>query len=182
MTDDKKLANEKEDERQPTEGEVTAKKVSPPWPVITVAVFISVLLLALAAVSWLWVQGAVTSNVRDMQSRLPAQERQFGYDTEERHERWYGGFGNMTAPAASGVVTKIDGDTLTVAGYGKAISVKTTDETIVSGDGDTVEVNDTVVVTGDTDDDGTVTATRVIIRNEPAGRPQLENRRTPPNA
>ena len=85
-------------------------------------------------------------------------------ESTDRPER-SGGRGSFMTPAASGVITAIDGDIITVAGGGKRVTVKKTANTVISGDEGNIAVNDTVIVTGTTSDDGMVTATRIVVRN-----------------
>lgn len=70
-----------------------------------------------------------------------------------------GGFGMMRGESGnsstriSGVVTAVDGDTLTVAGNGTTVTVKVTDSTTYSGSSKPATVNDSIVAVGTTSDD-----------------------------
>jgi hypothetical protein len=66
----------------------------------------------------------------------------------------------------NGVVTKIDGSMLTVAGYGTTSTVKTTDTTTFYGSATNVGVNDTVTVLATKASDGSLTATSVGISRQ----------------
>ncbi len=164
--------------------EMTNTKSSPPWPIITVGVFITVVLFALLAAGWAWVGSVVHHSAVQENARMGRDaERGYGDDVPGSRESmpYEGRRGAMTA-AASGVIVKIEGDTVTVAGQGKQVIVKTTEDTVVSGDEDDLAVNDTVIVIGDTEDDDSVTATRIVVRNEPLESRSLESRQSRPNA
>ena len=68
-----------------------------------------------------------------------------------------GGFGmrddTNTTSRVSGVVTAVDGDTITVAGYGTTTKVKVTSSTTYSGSSEPAAVNDTITAFGSTSDD-----------------------------
>lgn len=152
--------------------EATATKATPPWPIITIGAFAGVILLAIIVVSWIAVASVVT-NHRD-RTQIGMNGSSFGAPSfEERREGGFGGRGGMrggmTMNVTKGVVTAINGDTITVSGQGKQVTVKKTDDTVISGDGKSVAVNDTVIVIGDAEDDDTVTATRIVIRNGTSG-------------
>jgi hypothetical protein len=70
-------------------------------------------------------------------------------------------FGTANELRLQGVVTKVDGDTVTVAGGGKTNTVKTSSSTQYSG-GSNVAVNDTVIVAG-TLNNGTYDATNIVV-------------------
>lgn len=90
-----------------------------------------------------------------------------GYSNNDSDQRSFRRGGPaMRSFAAQGVITAINGDTITVSGGGKQVTVKKTDSTTVSGDETSIAVNDTVAVVGATNSDGTITATRIIVRNE----------------
>lgn len=76
-------------------------------------------------------------------------------DVEERNKANY--------QRIRGVVTAVSGDTFTVAGNGATNSVKTDSSTEYIG-GDSVKVNDTVLVLGTTSE-STFTASKVYINN-----------------
>ena len=63
-----------------------------------------------------------------------------------------------------GVVTKVNGDSIVVAGGGKTQTIKTNSDTSYVDDTKPA-VNDTVVVIGKADNDGAVTATELRVAN-----------------
>jgi len=65
----------------------------------------------------------------------------------------------------SGVVTKVSGDSLTVAGNGKAETIKTNSSTQYIGDTKPA-VNDSVTIVGTADSKGTITATQIRVNND----------------
>jgi len=80
-----------------------------------------------------------------------------------------GGYGMMndtnttSTTRVSGVVTAVDGNTITVAGNGTTITVKVTDSTTYSGSSKPATVNDTITVFGTTSDNVlTATSVRLI--------------------
>ncbi len=64
-----------------------------------------------------------------------------------------------------GVVTAVDGQTITVAGNGTTTKVVVQDSTTYSGDEEPAKVNDTVMAYGTKDGD-TLTATRVFLNRQ----------------
>lgn len=181
------MAEQKQPKKDAEEGEVVGEsttvtsKSTPPWPAITISVFAGVVVLALLIAGWVWVSAAV---------HKVATNREFGETSRmvDRNQDVRGdsvpgqrGIWGMMTPAASGVIIKIEGDTLTVAGQGKQVVVKQTDSTIVSGDKSDLAVNDTVIVIGETNDDDTVAATRIVVRNQQMERGESQPRRAVPN-
>jgi len=158
------------DERQVT-GQMTAVKSSPQWPLITIAVFAGIVTVALVIVSWV----VIASSLSDQRGRMHVgvNGSSGAPSFEGRQGTGYGGRGGMrggmTMNTTQGVVTAINGDTITVSGRGKQVTVKKTDDTVISGDSESLAVNDTVIVIGDTEDDDSITATRIIIRNGTGG-------------
>lgn len=152
------------------EGEVIGETLqtnrkTAPWPLITIGVFAVVVMVAFLVVCW-WaiaaaLHTAMPSGPRggDMPSRFGYGNDAGGFERRERRELW-------NAAEASGVVTKINGDTITISGRGKQVTITRTDDTVVGGDKEEVAVNDTVLVYGDTEDDGSVTASRIVVRNQ----------------
>lgn len=65
----------------------------------------------------------------------------------------------------NGVVTAVDGSTITVAGNGTTTKVVVNDTTTYTGDDKPAVVNDTIMVVGTKDGD-TLTATRVVIQRQ----------------
>lgn len=159
--------------------EMTVVKSSPPWPLITIGVFVTVVLLAISMIGWVFVasltHGFASNAEREYGTMRP--ERGFGYNEDRMYGRDDSGRrGGLGLSVANGVVTKIDGDTITVSGQGKQVAVTKTDDTIISGNKQSLAVNDTVIVMGDTEEDDSVTATRIIVRNESleGGRGEFE--------
>ena len=74
-----------------------------------------------------------------------------------------------TGPAVIGKVTKVDGDTITVEDFGGTTHLVKTDTSTKIVEENTLPLDDlntgsSVTVTGSTDDDGTINATRVTAR------------------
>lgn len=147
------------------QGEGVAVKRTPPWPAITIGVFATVVVLAMMVIGW----AALAALLHESKGQ-PGGADMFGrqgYGEYDTRERMRGGMrGDLPAVAARGVVTAINGDTLTVSGGGEQVKVKKSADTTISGDESDVAVNDSVVVLGESEDDGSVTATRIIIRND----------------
>ncbi len=138
---------------------------TPPWPLITIGVVGTVLVLALGAFWWLQLVSLHKTESRTSSSRYGQMERpQFGGGSENGRSDMPNRRGFSRA-VATGVVTAINGNTITVAGGGKQVTVKKTDSTVISGDESDLAVNDTVLVYGTAASDGTVTATRIVVRN-----------------
>lgn len=173
------MAREQESEttEKKSEQEITVEKAAEakavvqkaPWPLITIGIFATIIIIAFITIC------AVTL----LHNRQTTSRNSFGADhmgmnnsdfgsqrgSINRPGGMSGGRGSFMTPAASGVITAINGDTITVAGGGKQVTVKKTTSTVISGSKSDIAVNDTVVVTGTTSDDGSVTATRIMIRN-----------------
>jgi hypothetical protein len=83
--------------------------------------------------------------------------------------------GNGAGRGAVGQIKSIDGDTLTVSTPQSEVKVKLTDTTsvlkVVAGERTELQVGDQVVVRGDRDASGNVTATTVQITNNPTPTP-----------
>lgn len=167
MTEEKQEVEKKpKPQEKPEAKEMAAVKSSAPWPLITIGVFVTIVLLALAVSGWAWMNTALhhLSTRQALQSE-GIYPREFG-GRSERGERSFGG---TMMGTVSGVVTAVNGDTITVGGRGEQVTVKKDDSTVVSGDKSSVAVNDTVIVFGEAGDDDVVTAARIIVRNESAG-------------
>jgi len=87
-------------------------------------------------------------------------------------QRGSGGYGMMgdsntesSSTRVSGVVTAVDGNTITVAGNGRTTSVKVTDSTTYNGSSKPAAVNDSIVAFGSTSD-GVFTATSIRLIRE----------------
>ena len=160
-----KKAEKSNGEPQSTHVSVSAKR--PPWPLITLGIFASVVTLALIVTTGLLLSlSHRNATVTDRNGASPFMQQ----DSSERgFQREFGGSrrgSGMQMGAARGVVTAVSGDTITVSGNGKQVTVKKTDNTIIGGDkSDNLAVNDSVIVMGTTASDGTVTATRIIVQN-----------------
>lgn len=149
--------------------DVKVVKSNPPWPLISIGIFATVVMLAFVIVGWTLV--ASTTHPRTAvgigNDDLPGH-----YQPEGRmYHRGGGMFGDkgndiFAMNITHGVVTAINGDTLTVSGNGKQVTVKKTSSTVIGGDKPAVSVNDTVIIIGDTESDESVTAMRIIIRND----------------
>lgn len=170
MADDKqeKLKKERRTKIDGTK-EVAAVKSQAPWPYITVGVFITVVLAAIALMGWAWMSRALDhvatrpgTSVFGSDERIPSGGRSFGGG----EGRGFGGMRGFSSIIASGVVTKIDGGTITIAGRGEQVTVKKTSNTVISGDETSLGVNDTVLVMGESDEDDNLTATRIIVQND----------------
>jgi hypothetical protein len=146
---------------QAKESKISAKAVksTPPWPLITIGAVASVVVLALLITTWL-----VVANHHAQMAH--ASHAQYGLNRggSEFFPREQRGF-RLGRSVASGVVTAVNGNTLTVSGGGQQVTVKKTDSTTVSGDKTDAAVNDTVLIFGDKASDGTITATRILINN-----------------
>lgn len=162
----------KQEEEKPIEAvetkDAASAKSSPPWPFITIGIFTTIVLLALMVAGWAALNAALQKSSSRTGIGYESADRR-GIDERRMPDRMFGDgsvHGNMSMIAASGVITAINGDTLTVSGRGEQVTVKKTDETTIGGDKTSLAVNDTVIVIGDTEDDDSVTATRIIVRNE----------------
>jgi len=157
----KQEKQEKESKDAPIQ--VLATASTPPWRLIIIGVTVTIVFIILVA-GGLMLLGAqrqqklINAGFNGSQYMGPFQRGSGPF------RRRGGGF--QQAAAAQGVITAIDNDTIMVSGQGKQVTVKRTDSTTISGDKTDVAVNDTVVVVGDTGNDGTVTATRIIVRNQ----------------
>ncbi len=143
---------------------VTAVKTSPPWPLITIGVVASFVILAII------IGGSTFIHAHFAAARTQSYGR-YGLSQQGGASNG-GGFrrgGMMQAAAVRGVITAVNGNTLTVAGEGKSTTVTKSDSTTISGDKTAVAVDDTVVVYGTTGNDGSVSATRIVVRNEAPG-------------
>ncbi len=159
------MADKDKEQKEAPEKQTEAKVVtsSPPWPVITIGVFATVVVLAIFVVIWV----AVAAVVHNRQSEAVANEPGWHMARDNERFGWHGrssvGLGER---AAQGVVTAINGDTVTVSGGGKQTTVKKTTDTIISGDKNDIAVKDTVIIFGTRQDDGSITAKRIVVRNE----------------
>lgn len=149
--------------------EIGVAKAQTPWPLIIIGIVGSVVMLALLIGGWWFVASQAMrglqggSGAMSLSDRGSGSGRMFERNAGREFGAQRGGLIGMAE--ANGVVTAIDGDTITVAGNGKKVTVKKTDSTIVSGDKNDITVNDSVIISGTTADDGTITASRIVIRN-----------------
>jgi hypothetical protein len=139
---------------------------SPLWWVLgTLAGVLVLMLIAGAVRHHMWQQRSLTTtDFRPGQSHTGNR-----YDREGRGGAFGGGMmGGTTnnSTMVSGVITAIDGATLTVAGNGTTKAVITNDDTTeYFGAAQPVKVNDSVRITGTTSGDA-FTATRVMIHRQ----------------
>ncbi len=137
-----------------------------PWPLITVGVFVTILLFALGAIFVMQFALLRGERLHMMQeSDRYSQTSQFGSDDRGWRHDMMEGRGMYGRPELMGVVSAVSGDALTVVGNGKQTTVKKSSDTVVSGDSSSLRVNDSVLIYGTTGDDGTLTATRIVVRN-----------------
>ena len=137
---------------------------SPLWWVLGTLVTVCVLMMIAGAMRHFWQQRALTnSNFGPGMGRMIDR-----FDRDGRGGAFGGGMmGGTTnnSTMVSGVVTAIDGATLTVAGNGTTKAVTTNDTTEYFGAAQPVKVNDSVRITGTTSGDA-FTATRVMIQRQ----------------
>ena len=170
--DEMNMKLDKEDKKESVNEKITPEasneaapaKSSPPWLLIAMATFASVVTLVFML---LIIMMFVADHARQQGMRsYDSYSGHGGSSSYRQPDDNYGGYGKrFSADAARGVVTNIDGDTLTISGGGKQIKVKRTNDTIINGDKEDVSVNDTVIVIGQKDDEGIFTAKAIIIRN-----------------
>lgn len=162
---------------------VAAVKAAPPWPLITIGVFATVVLVALLFGGWLFLVSHVQAPAQTM-GRFGTLQQQaggnyFGGGSGGYRRGGFGGGGNAQSAAFRGVVTAVNGDTLTVAGEGKLTTVQKSDGTTISGDKTDVAVNDTVVIYGTTNSDGSISATQILVRDQTGGSSLNDGSATP---
>jgi hypothetical protein len=146
-------------------------KTTPPWPFITVGVFASVVVAALFVTGGLIMAGHHRDHHVDGFGPFGAKERMSRMSS---HHEAFGGRMHMT-PAVHGVVTAISGDILTVSGGGTQVNVERSSDTDIKGDKTDVAVNDTVIIYGTKDGD-TVSATKILVRNQDLKDRMMERR------
>ena len=138
-----------------------------PWPLITIGVFGTIVTIAFVIVAWVAIVATIHGtklNDRDSwrESSGFDQRQDRGFSMPERQDSW-------SSEAVRGVVIAVNGNEITIAGQGEQTKVTKSDDTVIGGDKTTVEVNDTVVILGETQDDDSLIAERIIIRNETGG-------------
>lgn len=150
-------------ERKSGDEKAAAVKSKTPWPLVTIGVFATIVVIALvvagigAAMAMEW-----ATTTRPDGDRTMIENRTFG----DRWQRGGGMFDDTTSDIVRGVVVSIDGNKLTIAGGGERTTVTMTDDTMISGDADDIAVDDSVVVRVSEADDGSLEAVRIIVRNE----------------
>ncbi len=77
-----------------------------------------------------------------------------------------GDVNSATSTRVMGVVTAVDGDTITVAGNGAATKVVVNDNTNYTGDDKPAKVNDTIMASGARQSDGTLLASTVRLSRQ----------------
>lgn len=148
--------------------EETTRRATP-WPAITMGIVGTVFILAAIATAWLYFFSV--SNQVSYEAQAYSEQRDQYYE-DEPYLREYGDRHGQVV--ASGVVSEISGDTLTVIGGGDKVSVKQSRATRIVGDESAVAVNDTVLIFGSQNEDGSVSATRIMVRNNlPQDEPNL---------
>jgi hypothetical protein len=142
---------------------VDAVKNLQPWSYVTVGVFGTVVVLATI------IMGLHVFAVHRPDHEAMGMKQ---FVLQERGERM---FGHSRAHVAKhdvvqGVITQVEGDTLTVSGNGTQVTVKRSASTVVGGDKADVAVNDTVLVVGDKASDGSVSAAKIVVMNRELNR------------
>lgn len=142
-----------------------AVKKQTPWLWIVIAAGGTVLIVAVMAIGWMRIESLQRSAMHAERYDMQQGATRFGGGRQGFYGNSSGSPRRQSRPTLSGVVTALNGDSITVSGGGKQVTVKKTDSTTINGDATSVAVNDTVSVYGTTASDGTVTATRIVIRN-----------------
>lgn len=154
-------------------GTVAAVKASPPWPLIVIGIVATVIIVALFIGGWSFIMSHAQTQTSQYGRLRAYSQNQNGNSSAGNGSYGGGGFrrngfggGSQGQTAAfRGVITAVNGDTLTVAGQGKSVTVTESDSTTISGDKTDVAVNDTIVVYGTTNSDGSISATQIVVRN-----------------
>ncbi|MDB5183674.1 MAG: hypothetical protein JWO07_355 [Candidatus Saccharibacteria bacterium] len=146
---------------------VSVVKAMPPWRLITVGVFATVVVVAVMIAGWMFIllHHQARPGMMNRFDGLSQSSTGPGGFMGRGGMRHGGGGGTIQQSAARGVVTAVNGDTITVSGEGKQVTVTKSSSTTISGDKTDVAVNDTVVVYGTTGSDGTVSATQILVHN-----------------
>lgn len=160
MVTKKTSAESSETEAKPAVSAEPAPKkpISPLWWIFGTLLSVVVLIFILGAVKH--AMYAYSDNVRFGKRDVHMMDRR---DMRESMRDSYREKSSTTL--VSGVVTVIDGNTLTVAGSGTTKQVKTTDTTEYYGAAQQVKVNDSVRIIGTTEGEA-FTATRVMISRQ----------------
>ncbi|MFZ2544784.1 MAG: DUF5666 domain-containing protein [Candidatus Saccharimonadales bacterium] len=189
MADKKKSEDERVEETEVVESidETNTKHLpvervitsSTPWPLITVGAVTLIVVLALIATSWLMI-AVHSSNVMSRNDAMFGRTLQQNGDGRvfSRGGDNFGGRRGFAEGATKGVITAIDGNTLTVSGNGKQVTVKKTSSTVVGGNNTTLAINDSVIIIGNAGDDGVITATHIMVHNQTSGRSMNEDSNT----
>jgi hypothetical protein len=143
---------------EPLQPPAPSKPISPLWWIFGTLLSVVVLIFILGAVKHA-MYAYKYDNYQDMRSGHMYNR---SFDRGDMRESLRD---NRTGSFVTGVVTVIDGDTLTIAGNGTTKQVKATDSTEFYGAAQSVKVNDSVRIVGTTQGD-TFTATRVMISRQ----------------
>ena len=153
------------------QGAVVAADRSRKW--VIAVVIGAVVLYAIIAIVGVWAlrmwneRHTAMTDLPQMSQRFDVYHRGMGERTFTSRSSSSDGLTTTTTTTVytqtQGVVTKVDGDTITVAGGGKTQTIKTDASTTYSDDTKPA-VNDTVVIVGTKDSD-TITATQVAVYN-----------------
>jgi hypothetical protein len=151
--------------------EVAAPRHSRSWVVGFVAIVVVVYLMLVVA--GLWVVHSFVAEHRNVGNNLNTQQvgrYQLNWRGDRTFNVWQSNSDGLTTTTTNttytqteGVVTAVNGDSITVAGGGKTQTIKTNSSTTYADDVKPV-VNDTVVVVGTKDGD-TITATQISVYN-----------------
>lgn len=154
----------------PVQG-ATAPRHSRSWVIGFVAIVVVVYLMLV--VGGLWVFHSLSANHRNVSNNLNTQQvghYQLNWRGDRTFNVWQSNSDGLTTTTTNttytqteGVVTAVNGDSITVAGGGKTQTIKTNSSTTYANDMKPA-VNDTVVVVGTKDGD-TITATQISVYN-----------------
>jgi len=150
---------EKQPEEPTTTSAQTATKVRSNKPLIITLACVGAAILIAMSVGAVVLTHYLRSNV--------SQQRQSGI-TRRVGGRYMGGSRMSNRQATNvtrGVVLSVTSDGFTMAGNGKQYTVKTSSSTTYNGSSNSVAVNDSVAVSGDSMG-GTITATSVNVKNQ----------------
>jgi hypothetical protein len=156
---------EKEVVPSETNGAAAVKTTNKPLIISLVVAGVVGIIMLIALVSAITL-GIAGRHVRTQAGVGPLGGARFEQQMPAQRRGAFGG-GRMQADSdtfVSGVVTAVNGDTITVSGDGKQVTVTKNSSTTIRGTASSVAVNDTVSITGTTTN-GTFTATTITIRN-----------------
>ena len=145
---------------------VNSHRMHKPWILAIVASSVLLILLLVGGAIGMFMHGAGRYDER--YERGMHMNGGYGYTSVR-----FGGMGYNAGNTATtnvtrlnGVVTAIDGNTLTVAGSGKTTKVEVGSATIYNGDATSAAVNDTVGVLGNKNSDGSIAASQITISRQ----------------